>query len=68
MIDADGTYVVNLEGKYPKYLGIESIVVGYGHTRMGNCSGPACTLNDGRKPIKVGERLVFVLNETHFAL
>ena len=50
--NADGT-VSNGDECYPQYPGFDSVLVGYGNTRIGSCNGPACTLNDGRKPIKV---------------
>ena len=58
MFDVDGTHLVNGPETYPKYPGIDMILVGYGRTRMGNCSGPACVLNEGRKPIKVSKTCI----------
>ena len=62
MLDADGTHIVNGPETYPKYPTFDMVLVGYGQTRMGNCSGPACVLNEGRKPIKVSNtRICFAL-------
>ena len=49
-----GSNVVKGDGQYPRFLEQHLVLVGYEHTQMGNCSGRACKLNDGREPIKVG--------------
>ena len=49
-----GSNVVNGDDQYPRFLEQYLVLVGYEHTQMGNCSGRACKLNDGREPIKVG--------------
>ena len=50
----DLAYVTNRDEKYPQQLNKEMTLVGYEHVKMGTCNGPACILNEGRKPVKAG--------------
>ena len=53
----DLAYVTNRDEKYPQLWKNENenmTLVGYEHVKMGACNGPACILNEGRKPVKAG--------------